>query len=155
MRLASRENISASLASLTSLARRKNAIYCQAWESRNLWVLHLSEAIFATKFRSKTRFSRFSLWNFGLWDSREASLATNFDSRVTRKSCENVVCKKRVSLLARISKSDSRVKPRHMFVWQIQRRLFEIWKPQFSPSPPFLAREFYLLILLLARNSWG
>jgi hypothetical protein len=37
-------------------------------------------------FRSKTCFSRVLLQNFCLRDSREASFATNFDSRVSRES---------------------------------------------------------------------
>ncbi len=44
--------------------------------------------------------------------SVEASLATNFDSWASVESRENFRSKKRVSLLARISKSDSCVNPR-------------------------------------------
>ncbi len=156
MRLASREKISAILASLTSLARREKcdifsslrvlqfesricethkqeshnsqreisirlkilARFSQDYRATRLASLATKfllqdsqEAIFATKFRSKTPFLRFSLQNFYLWDLQEASLATNFDSPVSRKSRENFGSKKRVSLLARISKSDSRVNP--------------------------------------------
>ncbi len=155
MRLASRENISASLVSLTSLARTEKCdllsslrvsqfvsltiarltnkqsqnsqreisvrlkflarffqdsrvkISNDSRESRyEISVCETRESryeICLREFRSKTRFSRFSLWNFCLWDSREASLATYFDSWVSRKSRENFGSKKRVSLLAKIS----------------------------------------------------
>jgi hypothetical protein len=124
----------------------KNAIYCQACKSHNLWSricgTHIKQshnsqreisvrlkilARFSQDSRVKiindsreshceisvceTRFLRFSLQNFCLWNSREASLATNFDSRVSQKSCENFGPINRVSLLARISKSDSPVNP--------------------------------------------
>jgi hypothetical protein len=61
----------------------------------------------------KTCKKRFSLRNFCQRNSREASLATDFDSQVLGESRENFGSKKRVSLLARISKSDSRVNPNH------------------------------------------
>jgi hypothetical protein len=59
MRLASRENISASL---TSLARRKNVIYCEACESRNLRdsqtskiIIHSEKLVLDPKFSQDSR----------------------------------------------------------------------------------------------------
>jgi hypothetical protein len=49
---------------------------------------------FFYKFRSKTHFSRFSLRNFCLQFLREASLATNFDSQLSRESYQNYGSKK-------------------------------------------------------------
>ncbi len=69
-----------------------------------------SESCYEISF-CETHEKRFSLRNFSPRNSREASLATNFDSRVSRESRKNFGSKKCVSILARILKSDSRVNP--------------------------------------------
>jgi hypothetical protein len=78
----------------------------------SLWNLSVrltrSESCYNISF-CETRKNWFLLRNFCLRDSREASLTTNFDSRVLRESRETFGSKKQVWLLARISKSDSRV----------------------------------------------
>ncbi len=116
MRLVSRENISASLASLTSLARRENAINCEACESHNLRVLQFerlankqnhkhSEKLvldpkFSQDFRVKiikdSRESRYeisvcetrkSCYEICLRDSQKASLAMKFlSARLVRSN---------------------------------------------------------------------
>ncbi len=68
-------------------------------------------ASLATKFLFPRLIRSEPCYEICLRDSREASLATNFNSRVSRESRENFASKKRVSLLPRISKSDSRVNP--------------------------------------------
>jgi hypothetical protein len=156
MRLASRENISASLASLTRrekcdilwslgvsqfarLANKQNhnslreisvrrKVLARFRKTKGLKLVMILASLttkllfarLATKFVCETHekrvllrnfFPRDSLQNFFLRDSQEANLATIFDSRVSRESRKNFGSKKRVSPLARISKSDSRVNP--------------------------------------------
>jgi hypothetical protein len=114
MRLASRENISASL---TSLARRKNAIYCEACESRNLrdsqtskMIIHSEKLVLDPKFSQD---SRVKISNDS-WESRyKISVCESRESRY------KFVCKtpkKRV--LVQISFCETRKKrfPQRNFV---------------------------------------
>ncbi len=127
MRHASCENISVSL---SSLARRVIAIYCQACESRNLWVSHLRDSptsiviIHSEKLVLDSKLSQDSLKTPELIVMILASLATKFvcETREKRFLLRNFVArlafrysryeisvceihKKRVSLLILTRKS--------------------------------------------------
>jgi hypothetical protein len=70
--------------------------------------------------------SRESCYEISVCETRVASLATNFDSRVSRESSEIFGSKKRVSFLARILKSDSRVNPSMKYIFDQSNRLYTL-----------------------------
>jgi hypothetical protein len=94
----------------------RNFCLQDSWVSLQNLSARLARSEFATKFLCETRKKRFSLWNFVKRLASWESVCETWEKRVsllilTRESHENFGSKKRVSFLAIISKSDSRVNP--------------------------------------------